>query len=59
MDRLDPDLLPRGQVAVEVAPGQADAHPPTMWPMPAFRVLFPVLAPERPPDGSPPRDPRT
>ncbi len=40
-------------IAGEVAAGQADAHPGTLVARSTFPELYPVLAPERPPDGKP------
>ena len=46
-------VLSRDLVSVEVAARQAGAHPQTSLTRSTFPVLFPVLAPERPPDGKP------
>ncbi len=51
--RLIPDQLARDLVAGEVAAGQAGAHPGTQVTRSTFPELYPVLAPERPPDGKP------
>ena len=53
MGRLVPDQLARDLVAGEVAAGQAGAHPRTLVTRSTFPELYPVLAPERPPDGKP------
>ncbi len=53
MGRLILDQLARDRVAGEVAAGQAGAQPGTLVTRSTFPVLFPVLAPERPPDGKP------
>ena len=50
MSRLVPDRPARDLAAAE----QVGAHPSTLLTRPAFPVLFPVLAPEKPPDGEPP-----
>ena len=50
MCRLVPDRPARDLAAAE----QVGAHPSTLLTRPAFPVLFPVLAPEKPPDGEPP-----
>ena len=47
------DQLPRDLVSVEVAAQQVSAHPQTLLTRSMFPVLYPVLAPERPPDGKP------
>ncbi len=46
-------VLPRDLVSVEVADVQVGAHAQTLLTRPTFPVLYPVLAPERPPDGKP------
>ena len=51
--RLVHDQLPRDLVSVEVAAEQVGAHPQTLLTRSTFPVLYPVLAPERPPDGKP------
>jgi len=51
MGRLAFDQLPRDRVAVEVAARHAGAQARIVSIRPTFPVLFPVLAPERPPDG--------
>ncbi|MGO8902874.1 MAG: hypothetical protein ACLQU5_31710, partial [Isosphaeraceae bacterium] len=47
MSRLVPDRPARDLAAAE----QVGTHPSTLLTRPAFPVLFPVLAPEKPPDG--------
>ena len=51
MGRLAFDQLPCDPVAAEVAARHADGQPRILSIRPTFPVLFPVLAPERPPDG--------
>ena len=51
MGRLAFDQLPCDPLAVEVAARHADAQSRIVSIRPTFPVLFPVLAPERPPDG--------
>jgi hypothetical protein len=51
MGRLAFDQLPCDPVAVEVAARHAGAQPRIVSIRPRFPELFPVLAPERPPDG--------
>ena len=53
MGRLIPDQPAGDLVAGEVVAGQADAHPGTLVARSTFPMLYPVLAPERPPDGKP------
>ena len=53
MGRLSPDQLARDLVAGEVVAGQAGAHPGTLVTRSTFPGFYPVLAPERPPDGKP------
>ena len=53
MGRLVPDQLAGDLVAGEVAAGQAGAHPGTLVTGSTFPGFYPVLAPERPPDGEP------
>ncbi len=50
---LIPDQLARDLVAGEVVAGQAGAHPRTLVTRSRFPGFYPVLAPERPPDGTP------
>ncbi len=50
MSRLVPDRPARDLAAAE----QVGTHPSTLLTRPAFPVLFPVLAPEKPPDAEPP-----
>ena len=52
-ERLIPDGLGGDLVAGEVVAGQAGAHPGTLVTRSRFPELYPVLAPERPPDGKP------
>ncbi len=52
-ERLVPDQLARDLVAGEVVAGQAGPDPGTLVAGPTFPMLYPVLAPERPPDGKP------
>ena len=51
MGRLALDQLPGDPVAVEVAAGHAGAQSRIVSIRPTFPVRYPVLAPERPPDG--------
>ncbi|MGO9809957.1 MAG: hypothetical protein ACLP53_04095, partial [Isosphaeraceae bacterium] len=51
MGRLAFDQLPCDPVAVEVAARHAGAQSRIVSIRPTFPMLFPVLAPERPPDG--------
>ncbi len=51
--RLIPDQPAGDLVAGEVVAGQAGAHPGTLVTRSTFPELYPVLAPERPPDGKP------
>ncbi len=53
MGQFIPDQLARDLVAGEVVAGQAGAHPGTLVTRSTFPGLYPVLAPERPPDGKP------
>ena len=53
MGQLIPDQPARDLVAGEVVAGQAGAHPRTLVTRSRFPELYPVLAPERPPDGKP------
>ena len=53
MGRLVPDQPAGDLVAGEVVAGQAGAHPRTLVTGSTFPMLYPVLAPERPPDGKP------
>ena len=53
MGRLVPDQPAGDLVAGEVVAGQAGAHPGTLVTRSTFPELYPVLAPERPPDGKP------
>ena len=53
MGQLIPDQPARDLVAGEVVAGQAGAHPRTLVTRSTFPELYPVLAPERPPDGKP------
>ncbi len=53
MGRLIPDQPAGDLVAGEVVAGQAGAHPGTLVTRSTFPELYPVLAPERPPDGKP------
>ena len=53
MGQLIPDQPARDLVAGEVVAGQAGAHPRTLVTRSTFPGLYPVLAPERPPDGKP------
>ncbi len=46
-------VLPRDLISVEVAAEQVGARPQTLLTRRTFPVLYPVLAPERPPDGEP------
>ncbi len=46
-------VLPRDRVSVEVAAQQVGAHPQTLLTRSTFPVHYPVLAPERGPDGKP------
>ena len=46
-------VLPRDLVSVEVAAEQVGAHSQPLLTRSTFPVIFPVLAPERPPDGKP------
>ncbi len=52
-ERLVPDQLARDLAAGEVVAGQAGAHPRTLATRSTFPGFYPVLAPERPPDGEP------
>ena len=52
-ERLVHDQLARDLVADDVAAGQAGAHPRTLVTRSRFPGFYPVLAPERPPDGTP------
>ncbi len=52
--RLIPDQPAGDLVAAEVVAGQAGAHPRTLVTRSTFPGFYPVLAPERPPDGKPP-----
>ena len=51
MGQLIADQPAGDLVAGEVAAGQAGAHPRTLVTGSTFPMLYPVLAPERPPDG--------
>ncbi len=51
--RLIPDQPAGDLVAGEVVAGQAARHPRTLVTRSRFPELYPVLAPERPPDGEP------
>ncbi len=51
--RLIPDQPAGDLVAAEVVAGQAARHPGTLVTRSRFPELYPVLAPERPPDGEP------
>ncbi len=51
--RLIPDQRAGDMVAAEVVAGQAAAHPRTLVTRSTFPGFYPVLAPERPPDGEP------
>ena len=51
--QLIPDQPAGDLVAGEVVAGQAGAHPGTLVTRSTFPELYPVLAPERPPDGKP------
>ncbi len=51
--RLIPDQPARDLVAAEVMAGQAARHPRTLVTRSTFPGFYPVLAPERPPDGKP------
>ena len=51
--RLIPDQPAGDLVAGEVVAGQAGAHSRTLVTRSTFPELYPVLAPERPPDGKP------
>ena len=53
MGQLIPDQPAGDLVAGEAAAGQAGAHPGTLVTRSTFPELYPVLAPERPPDGKP------
>ena len=53
MGQLIADQPAGDLVAGEVAAGQAGAHPRTLVTRSTFPELYPVLAPERPPDGKP------
>ncbi len=53
MGQLIPDQPAGDLVADEVVAGQAGAHPRTLVTGSTFPELYPVLAPERPPDGKP------
>ena len=53
MGQLIPDQLAGDLVVAEVAAGQAGAHPGTLVTRSTFPELYPVLAPERPPDSKP------
>ena len=53
MGQLIPDQPAGDLVAGEVVAGQAGAHPGTLVTGSTFPMLYPVLAPERPPDGKP------
>ncbi len=53
MGQLIADQPAGDLVAGEVVAGQADAHPGTLVTGSTFPMLYPVLAPERPPDGKP------
>ena len=53
MGQLIPDQPAGDLVAGEVVAGQAGAHPGTRVTRARFPELYPVLAPERPPDGKP------
>ena len=53
MGQLIPDQPAGDLVAGEVVAGQAGAHPGTLVTRSRFPELYPVLAPERPPDGKP------
>ena len=53
MGQLIPDQPAGDLVAGEVVAGQAGAHPGTLVTRLTFPLLYPVLAPERPPDGKP------
>ena len=53
MGQLIPDQLASDLVAGEVVAGQARAQPRTLVTRSTFPELYPVLAPERPPDGKP------
>ena len=53
MGQLIPDQPAGDLVAGEVVAGQAGAHPRTLVTRSTFPGLYPVLAPERPPDGKP------
>ena len=53
MGQLIADQPARDLVAGEVVAGQAGAHPRTLVTRSTFPGLYPVLAPERPPDGKP------
>ena len=52
MGQLIADQPAGDLVAGEVVAGQADAHPGTLVARSTFPELYPVLAPERPPDGN-------
>ena len=53
MGQLIPDQPAGDLVAGEVVAGQARAQPGTLVTGSTFPELYPVLAPERPPDGTP------
>ena len=53
MGQLIPDQPAGDLVAGEVVAGHAGAHPRTLVTRSTFPGLYPVLAPERPPDGKP------
>ena len=53
MGQLIPDQPAGDLVAGEVVAGQAGAHPRALVTRSTFPELYPVLAPERPPDGKP------
>ncbi len=53
MGQLIADQPAGDLVAGEVVAGQAGAHPGTLVTRSRFPELYPVLAPERPPDGKP------
>ena len=53
MGQLIADQPAGDLVAGEVVAGQAGAHPRTLVIGSTFPMLYPVLAPERPPDGTP------
>ena len=53
MGQLIADQPAGDLVAGEVVAGQAGAHPGTLVTRSTFPELYPVLAPERPPDGKP------